>query len=196
MRTTAAVTRVLMWVFFAFSLLMQGMSIFAIEFVNNQRARELNMPKSVYNVAPLLIFTLLLIAAVVLFTVLKKHRYIGMILAAVTAIAFVVIALDLGRVFASQIGSGGQDVGLNTWDMVYRHMSPVLVAVFMLPTWLFGRAADRADEAAAITGGSHFDLSGDALFSDDRKGRADTSAPQKKGVKALTGRFRKEKAGL
>ena len=97
--------------------------------------------------------------------------FIGVILMGVTALVFIPLALDLGRQFPVHISSGGDDRGLDTWNVLYRHMLPVVTAVLMLVAWLCDRAIYKQDQLRLQEEAKkgHYDLSGGPLFSDNSK---------------------------
>ena len=167
MQTVSTISKVLMWISLVFTALIQGMVIFAIQ-SNNTDAVLAGQTDKLYNLVPLICASMLLLAGVILFAVLRKRRYIGVILAAVAAVVFVVVAFDIRNTFTTQIGATGETVGITAWRMIYRHISPVMVAVFMLIAWLCGRAADKAAaEAYLARGKTGYDLSGGPLFADE-----------------------------
>ena len=150
-----------------FSAIWQGMTLFSL-YSGNQQAIAAGYEQYVFNIWPLVSACVLIVAAVVLFTVLKRHRYVGLLIAVAAAVIFLVVALDLSRAFPLQIGTGGVDRGLTTWKIVYRHCSMLLVPLFMLPAWLCERAAVKAEELRRVkeAGRTHIDLSGSPLFTD------------------------------
>ena len=168
MRTISSLSRVLMWIAFGITTLIQVAAMYGIS-ANNEQAVKLDQTDAVYDLTPFILAVVLMAIGVILFTVLKKHRVIGLCISAVASVAFIFIALDLANEFGVHIGSSGEDVGLSSWDVVYRHMSPVLVTAFMLVSWFFARSADKVDAlAAAAWGKSSYDLSGTPIFADTR----------------------------
>ena len=168
MEVASVVSKIAMWTALVITGAFQVLAILGIS-MNNQQAIALNKPEKQYNLTFLVLCVVLFVLAVVLFTVLKKRRYIGVIIAVVAAFVLVGVALDLGRVFAVSIQATGEQ-GLSTWRMIWRHMSPVLITAFMICAWLFGRAADKKREAAALAAGPgkyHFDDK--ILFADEDK---------------------------
>ena len=101
MRIASTITRVLMWVALVVYSVMQFLAAYGIVVENNLRAVEQEMPEKVYNVVPLVVITLLMILAVILFTVWKKRPYIGLALSAVAGIALLVTTLSMSRAFPS-----------------------------------------------------------------------------------------------
>lgn len=169
-RTVSTICKVLMWLAFAFSAIWQVMTLYSLH-SGNQQAIAAGQEQYVFNIWPLAIACVLIVAGLVLFILLKKQRYIGLLIAIAAAVIFLLVALELGRAFPLQIGTGGVDRGLSPWKIAYRHCSMLLVPVFMVPAWLCERAADKADERrrAKEAGSYHIDLSGAPLFADADK---------------------------
>ncbi len=118
-----------------------------------------------YNVIPLAIASVMMLAAPILFAIFKRRRYIGIIMGIVAAAVMLMVALDLGRAFPVHIASSGDNTGLSTAKLIWRHIGIAIVPLFMAVAWLAERAADKAAELANKD--KHgFDLSGDPLFKD------------------------------
>lgn len=154
-----------MWCFLVFYLLIQAMAVFGL-MSNNSGAIEGGQPDKVFNVAPLIAAAAIMLIAAVLFTALKKHRYIGIFVGVVSAALMLVVALELGRRFPVTIGSGDRDYGLDTWKLIWRHIGIAIIPVFMLIAWLAERAADKADAKRMEGYNKSYDLSGGAIFKD------------------------------
>lgn len=166
MRATSLTCKVFMWIVLVVSTFFQVLAMFGIG-QNNATALEADKTDKVYALWPLIAVTGLLIAGAILFICLRKRRYIGLIVAAVAGLAAVLIAFDLMRAFPAQISASGSDTGLNTFKMVYRHMSPALVPLLMVPAFICDRIAAKQEQARLIASGeSRFDLSGAPLFKD------------------------------
>lgn len=165
MRAGAVLSKVLMWIVLVLCTGIQALAIIGIG-SNNSRALEANMPDKVYALWPLIAVVVLAWASVLIFTIWKKRSYFGLIVAGVVGIAAIVLAFDLMRAFPAQISSTG-DVGLSTWKMVYRHMSPVLIPLLMVPAFICDRIAAKQEQARLVASGkARFDLSGAPIFSD------------------------------
>ena len=179
MRRCSVACQVFMWIFVGFGVLMHVLIIIGLV-MNNKDAVAADPPDKTYNFWPIVIAVVLMILASVLFAVFKKLRFIGVILAAVSAVMLVVIGLDIYRAFPEQIDSYGRTIGLTLGRLLYRHLSMTLVLPFMLGGWLFGRAADKADEDRRAREGekAHFDLSGAVLFSDSDRVRKKAAKPE------------------
>lgn len=168
MRKASITCKVLMWITFVVYAAMQLGAAFSIQFVYNAKIAAAGKPEEMYNAVPLVVATAVMTAAVILFTVWKKRRYVGLLLAALAWVAILVIGLDLGREFPSRVSSGNITTGLDTTKVVLRHIGIVLVPILMLPAWLCERAAVRRDrlrrEQEEKKG---YNLSGGPLFTDD-----------------------------
>ena len=166
MRATSVTCKVLMWTVLVVCTAFQVLAMIGIG-QNNTAAAEAGKPEKIYALWPLIAVMALLWGAVLLFTLLHKHPHIGIILAGVAGIAAIVIAFDLMRAFPSQISASGGDTGLSTAKMVYRHMSPILVPILMIPAWILDRILDKQAQARLVASGkARFDLSGAPIFSD------------------------------
>lgn len=182
MRKAATAFHILMWVMFGFSALWQVAAVSAILFsqFNNQNF-------TTYNVVPLVVFIVLMLASLVLFEVMKKRRYIAVIVSFAAAIALFVIALELKRLIPVTVDSASVTgtTGLTTWKLIYRHISMSFVPFFMLPTWLFDQSARRQEmEARELQKKEHLDLSGGPLFKDTDTVKAGNASADKKNRKA------------
>ena len=168
MRTASTIAKIIMWVALVFYVLLQTVTILSIHFGNNASAIEAGRPESVYSVIPLLVTTVAMLAAVILFTVWEKRRYIGLAVALAAGVAIVVIALDMGRAFPVRISSYDTDPGLTTWKLIWRHIGMVLVPLAMIPAWLCERAyMNDRDFQLSLAKEPTFDLSGAAIFADE-----------------------------
>lgn len=101
----------------------------------------------------LVIASVLLAAAAVLFGVLRKKKGIAMLVATVAAVLFIVFAITVYNTFKLNFGVTDVSGGISAFDFVYRHISPLLVVLFMLFYWICWRAwhkeeLRREEEAA------------------------------------------------
>ena len=142
MRIASTITRVLMWVALVVYSVMQFLAAYGIVVENNLRAVEQEMPDKVYKVVPRVVITLLMILAVILFTVWKKRPYIGLALSAVAGIALLVTTLSMSRAFPLTTNAYGE-YGLSLQKLVLCHYSFLIVPVLMLMTWGFRRIEER-----------------------------------------------------
>lgn len=94
-----------------------------------------------YPVTPLVCTIVLMLVGIVLFFRMKTRRYIGLTVCAAAAIAFILIAIDLYRAFPSYIQVSGTS-GLDLWKTIWRHCSPALIPLLMLPIWVMENRLD------------------------------------------------------
>lgn len=140
MQTWASVSRVCMWVLLAVTLFFQIGTVLAIESKNAADA---------YNTSPLAAATAGMAVCVILFAVLRRGKVVPMALAAVLGVCFVLIALHLQDFFGAADGTTALETDLTMWKAIYRHMSPALLPVCMLPQWLHRRRMRQEEETAA-----------------------------------------------
>lgn len=57
------------------------------------------------------------------------------------------------RAFPAQISASGGDTGLNTFKMIYRHMSPALVPLLMVPAFICDRIVAKQEQARLVADG-------------------------------------------
>ncbi|WP_178721877.1 hypothetical protein [Clostridia bacterium] len=166
MRATSLTCKILMWTVLVISTFFQVLAMFGIG-QNNATALEAGKADKVYALWPMIAVTSLLVVGVILFICLRKRPFIGLIVAAVAGLAAVLIAFDLMRAFPAQISASGGDTGLNTFKMIYRHMSPALVPLLMVPAFICDRIVAKQEQARLVADGkARFDLSGAPLFKD------------------------------
>lgn len=179
MRRCSVACQVFMWIFLGFGVLMHA-GIVTGFISRNARAAAFDLPDKTYNFWPMIIAVALMVIAAVLFVVFKRFRFVSVIIAAISAVMLVMIGLDIQRIIPEQIDSYGRTIGITLWRLLYRHLSMTLVLPFMLGGWLFGRAADKADEERRAREGekAHFDLSGAVLFSDSDRVRKKAAKPE------------------
>ncbi len=185
MRAVSVTCKTLMWIVLVIST---GFALLAMWGIGqgNQDLIAAGQSEDVYNLWPLALTFVLLWAGVLLYTLLRKMPLIGLIITIVAGIAAVLIALDLGRAFPPQIGAT-REVGLSTVKIIYRHISPVLVPVLLIPAFFCDRTLRRLElERLEKEAGHHFDLSGGPLFIDVEVDSSD----------ALAGTARREKRSV
>lgn len=124
----ADICRVLLWILFAFVMVIQCFVTLSIVAGGDVSA------------APVVAATLLMTLAVILFAALShRGKTVALLLAVVAAVAFIGIAVWLYKEFPPHINVHGGDSGMTGWRILYRHLSPVLIPVLMLPVWLESR---------------------------------------------------------
>ena len=170
MRIAALICKILMWITFAVTGFFQSLALIGI-LIRNRDAGAQGLADKIYNPFFFILAIALAAAGVILFACLKKKKYIGLSASAVSSLLFVIVAFDMSRKFAEQAIAGGFR-GLTMTDAVLRHMSPVLITLFMLLAWLFERQWKKDESLAAMFSSkqSHFDLGGETLFSDGKDG--------------------------
>lgn len=122
MRVALRVFRILLWCAVGLTALLQALVLFSLSGTG-------------YASTPLGLTCMLMVVGLVLFCVMKEKRYIGITVCAAAAVAFIFIAIDLYRTFPVSIEAYGP-VGLDLWKTIWRHCSPALIPLLMLPVWL------------------------------------------------------------
>ncbi len=143
------------WVLLVITVLFQGVAIYGI--MNGNAAEQ-------YDYRPLAVATVMMVLAVILFRVLPRGKVIPFVIAAVMGVFFVVLAVQMMGVFKVQTLADGSSFGLTFWRALYRHMSPILIPLCMIPIFLKYREKRVEEKAAAeeTPSDSYFELLGDA----------------------------------
>lgn len=172
MRALSNVFKTLMWVIMVIYLFFQALAVYGLV-QNNADAVQNGMTEKIINYVPLICAAVMMLLAVILFTVFKKHRYIGLVVAIIAAGVMLVVALSLQRAFPVYVSSSGKDTGLTTAKLFINHIGIALVPIFMIPAWLFERIAIKSEEMAkAMAENSGYHFSDEAIFTDvDNSGR-------------------------
>ena len=116
-----------LWVLLVIAVLFQGIAIYGI--VNGNAAER-------YDYRPLAVATVAMVIAVALFRVLPRGKVVPLVVAAVMGVFFVVLGVQMLGVFKASTSAGGIDIGMTFWKVLYRHMSPILIPLCMLPIFL------------------------------------------------------------
>ncbi len=148
MRSIATIAKIFIWVLLAWMLFFQIGTILSI------RSFDVAMDiKSSYETGFLSVCTVAMTLSVLLFMFLPRGKVIPMIVAAVVGICFVFIAVSIHEYYG--VPTGVTDpVGeyLTAWEATYRHASPLLIPMLMVPVWLVHREdmliRQRAEDAA------------------------------------------------
>ncbi len=141
----ADICRVLLWIVFAYVMIMQTLVTVSIIVGGDVSA------------APIVATSLLMALAVILFATLPhRGKTIALLLAVVAAILFIAIAVWLYYQFPPHINVHGDDSGMTGWRIIYRHLTPILIPVLMLPVWsesrmIFFEAREKAKREAPET---------------------------------------------
>lgn len=139
MSTLAYICRRILWVLLALTTAFQLIAVFSI--AGGNAAAE-------YDYRPLAVATALMVAAVVVFALLPRGKIVPLAVAAAVGVFFVVLAVQMMQVFPVRLGADGADHGLTFWRALYRHMSPALLPLCMVPIWWEHRTARLAEKAA------------------------------------------------
>lgn len=159
MHITARICRILLWITLVITTTIQGLALVAIQ-AGNRALAESESRGEPYNWIPLLVLTVLMVAAVVLFFAVPKGKTVFFIATAVVGVLFILIALNLAEYYTVKLNAVGADKGLTVWRMISRHMTPALIPLFMLPSWLCYHAERKAEKRVAVEEppASYFDL--------------------------------------
>ena len=137
MHIVTGVSRVFVWVSLVISTLFQGLAMFGI-------ARN-----SEFSIIPMLVATFVMVAAAILYFALPKGKLFPLLMAVGAAVLFIIVAILLAKEFPVRLGIDGSDQGLTPWRLVYRHLSPLLVPLFLTPLYIEYRAECKAAAARA-----------------------------------------------
>ncbi len=142
MRIFLSVCRMLVWVVLALTTLIQIGAILSI-----------SLGERLVNPTLLIVATALMVLSVIVFFALRRQKLIPLVTAAVAGVLFIIAALQLKDTLAVVVTERGL-AGISLWTAMYRHMSPVLIPLFMLPVWWdhhTDRQAAKLAEADQIT---------------------------------------------
>ncbi len=134
--------------------------------------------------------TFVMLAAVILFFALRRGKIFPLILSALAGIAFVVLALIMMQVYPVVESIMGGTTGLSLWDAILRHMTPLLIPIFLFPLWWQDHEERQAEKNAIQDANtpSYFDLLSDS----DVMHVDDDSVKQAKPKRSVRNRMRKE----
>lgn len=141
-----------MWTVLVISTFFQVLAMFGIG-QNNATALEAGKADKVYALWPMIAVTSLLVVGVILFICLAQAAVYRADCGGCGGLAAVLIAFDLMRAFPAQISASGGDTGLNTFKMIYRHMSPALVPLLMVPAFICDRIVAKQEQARLVARG-------------------------------------------
>ncbi len=144
MRTVAKVCKALMWVVLVIGVLFQTLSVMGIEY---QRGLNNNN----INTVPLVLATVVMVIAVILFATLQRVKLIPLIIAAVMAVCFVVLAYYVQVKTLGSNLAGVEQYGYTlTVGKILRNNALLAIEPFlMFPIWLVHREDRRAAELVA-----------------------------------------------
>ena len=156
MRIALRTCRILMWVTLAWTLVAQIVAMIGIKTYS-----------PFFNITEMILSLAGLAMGVLLFTVLKNKRLIGLIVATVSLIFCVIAAVKISDTFTVGIALAGGEFGIAGWDLVLRHLTNFAVVICMGIVYLIERfQKQQAERIAAGAYVSRYDLSGESLFSD------------------------------
>ena len=141
MQTRSTVCRWVMWILYPIVLFFQFSAIYGT--LTGTAANSLEIRPTI-NL--MMILTVLFFTAVTAFLILpllykgKRAAYLCALVTFITVAAmsvlFVPVALKLYNYFGGTYITTGGEVGLSLWDVIYRHMSPLLFPLLMIPVFL------------------------------------------------------------
>lgn len=153
MQTRSMVCRWALWILYPIVLFFQFSAIYGT--LTGTAADSLEI-RPVVNW--MMILTIVFFATVTAFLVLpllykgKRAAYVcafvTLITAAVLSLLFLPIALKLYDYFGGTYVTTSGEIGLSLWDAVYRHMSPLLFPLLMIPVFLDVREAENERQYA------------------------------------------------
>lgn len=162
MRTLAKVCKVLVWVVLVVGVLFQALSVMGIEY---QKGFSNNNISTV----PLVLATVVMVMAVILFTALRRRKFIPLIIATAMAVCFVVLAYYIQVKTLGRNLNGIEQYGytLTVGKILRNNAMLAIEPLLMFPIWLVHRedccAADLAEEQetvpSVLSGLSDFTLS-------------------------------------
>ena len=136
MRILAGICRVLIWAVLALSSIFQVLAVIMIGYYDDQKVAE-GIAGS-HPVDHIIICTVLMLAAVLVFFLLRRGKLFPMIAAGGLGVYFVWLANWIVKVCE-----------MSAWNATWRHASMLLIPFLMIPVWLVHREDRRAAEAAA-----------------------------------------------
>lgn len=128
MNILASICRVLVWVVLVITTALQALAMYGIASGNND-----------FSIFPMVIATVVMVVAVILFFALPRGKTVPFLMAVGAAVLFIVVAVMIKNAFTVYLGADGSNVGITAWRMIYRHLSPILIPVLLLPPWVMYR---------------------------------------------------------
>ncbi len=136
MQLASRIWCLLAWIALAFSLCMQTLIAFGMY-----------TGGSGFSIVPIVVASVLLLVATIATVALPKKKGIGLIVAAAAGVLFIVTAMLVSREFPILTNKMDMGWGITAWQFVYRHLSPLLVPLFLLGYWFCWRAQQAIDAA-------------------------------------------------
>lgn len=138
MTTVSRVSRALSYLYLAFVLATQALVIGALAVAKNE-----------FNLLPLIVATVLMAAGVFCYFLLPKYKDWALLAVIAAAIVFVIVALQLADMFPRHVDRNGDLAGVYGWRLIWAHLSPALMPLFMIPYWFGYRRRLREEQKAA-----------------------------------------------
>ncbi len=165
MPTRSRVCYVLLWILYPIVLFFQFSAVYGT--LTGTAANSLEIRPAINAMTFLTLFFFITVMAFLVLPRLYKGKraaylcaLVTMVITAVLSVLFVPIALKLYDYFGGTYVTGGGDAGLSLWDVIYRHMSPILFPLLMIPIWLDlrdeerdRRCAEDKEQVPSILGG-------------------------------------------
>ncbi len=142
MRTFVSVCRALVWILLILTTLIQIGAILSIL-----------LGERLVNPTLLIVATALMTVSVIVFFALRRGKLFPLLTAAAAALLFIIAALELKDTLAVVVTERGL-AGISLWTAMYRHMSPALIPLLMLPIFwddYTDRRAAKLAEADRLT---------------------------------------------
>lgn len=134
------VWKTLMWVFAVPVFALQLLVMYAM----NDAKKRGNIDLALF---PVVVATVLLLAAMILVCTLKEKKGAAVIVSAVSGVLYAVFAIAVHGVYAYQFQAESVNASLTAWDFVCRHVSPFAVILFLVLYWICWRAEHKAELA-------------------------------------------------
>ncbi len=148
MQTRSTICRWAMWILYPIVLFFQFSAIYGTLTGTAANSLEIRPTVNLMMIVTFLFF--LTVTAFLIVPLLYKNKraaylvaLVTLIVAAVLSVLFVPIALKLHDYFGGTHVTTGGEIGLSVWDVIYRHMSPLLFPALMIPVFLDLREAEN-----------------------------------------------------
>lgn len=185
MRLFASFCRVMIWVTLVITTAVQALAIIGIYMKGSG---------SLFNPVLLIVAVAAMVVSVILFFALPRGKIFPLAAAALTAILFIVLAVEMTNAFPTSLSSDGGTTGISMTKAVFRHMTPALIPLLMLPVW-WQYHRDRVaqnEKAATEKTPSYFDML-DKSYT--MRSLEDETIPAPKPKRSVRARLRKTEDG-
>ena len=136
MRTYTRVLGTLVWLSVA---LMVGLQFLVVA--------GMTLGNSEFDVTLIIIATVLMLAAVIAFFAAKKYKAVPLLIAVAAGALFVAIAVMIADKYLAGSHWVDKTGFITAWALVYRHLSPLLIPLFMTGYWICWRQRFREEQA-------------------------------------------------